>query len=83
VLAAGYVVDGVRAPTVNLASALMAALPKSGVARVASVDVVTTPTANGRAALAKIGVIEEVSSFTTSYPCAFHPTGGRFTPRTG
>lgn len=58
--------DGVRAPTANLASALMTALPKSGVARVASVDVVTTPTAHGRAALAKIGVIEAVSSFTTS-----------------
>ncbi|HEY8788025.1 MAG TPA: VanW family protein [Actinopolymorphaceae bacterium] len=62
--------DGLRAPTEKLASALMSALPKSGADRVARVDVVTTPTAHGRAPLAKLGVTETVGSFTTKYPYA-------------
>jgi vancomycin resistance protein YoaR len=54
--------DGVSAPTQKLAAAVMTALTKSGDDRVASVDVVTTPSTNGRAALAKLGVTEKVSS---------------------
>jgi len=61
--------EGVGVATGKLASALMSALPKTGADRVATVDVVTTP-APGRAALAGLGVIEKVSTFTTRYPYA-------------
>lgn len=62
--------DSVRVPTDKLASALMVALPKSGSARVATVDVVTTASPQGRAALAKLGVSTKVSTFTTRFPYA-------------
>jgi vancomycin resistance protein YoaR len=62
--------DGVSAPTQKLASAMKVALTKSGDDRLASVDVVTTPSKHSRAALAKLGVKEKVSSFTTRYPYA-------------